>query len=238
MANSHFVGQQGYRHWSLNQAAPRLQPAGPGGQQGEACPWQSGKGVRGEGSGTETMKAKGIRWGGKWHGQALLSPANLLFFSLFQKRVLFLTNDYFFTDISDTPFRWGTHVLFGRERWDGWNINSNNSKQKFQVWGMNLLIFSWQFYGNRKKTQACLQETWGLDLLCQCILLCRVWSQTAWVWVPIAPLAGCVTLVKLLNFSLPLTLVCKMKVKIVATSLWFVGHNLLKDLKAMQCKRL
>lgn len=23
----------------------------------------------------------------------------------FQKRVLFLTNDYFFTDISDTPFR-------------------------------------------------------------------------------------------------------------------------------------
>lgn len=29
-----------------------------------------------------------------------------LFMLLFQKRVLFLTNDYFFTDISGTPFRW------------------------------------------------------------------------------------------------------------------------------------
>lgn len=31
---------------------------------------------------------------------------SLLFILLFQKRVLFLTNDYFFTDISGTPFRW------------------------------------------------------------------------------------------------------------------------------------
>ena len=33
------------------------------------------------------------------------SPAGTLPWYLFQKRVLFLTNDYFFTDISDTPFR-------------------------------------------------------------------------------------------------------------------------------------
>lgn len=33
------------------------------------------------------------------------SPAGTLPWCLFQKRVLFLTNDYFFTDISDTPFR-------------------------------------------------------------------------------------------------------------------------------------
>lgn len=32
-------------------------------------------------------------------------PSKHLSWCLFQKRVLFLTNDYFFTDISDTPFR-------------------------------------------------------------------------------------------------------------------------------------
>lgn len=32
-------------------------------------------------------------------------PASTLPWCLFQKRVLFLTNDYFFTDINDTPFR-------------------------------------------------------------------------------------------------------------------------------------
>lgn len=57
----------------------------------------------------------GAGWGGgrgiKWHmgreGGAVgtPSPAGTLPWCLFQKRVLFLTNDYFFTDISDTPFR-------------------------------------------------------------------------------------------------------------------------------------
>lgn len=41
---------------------------------------------------------------GRWHGQVLVSSQPLSFL-VFQRRALFLANDYFFTDISDTPFR-------------------------------------------------------------------------------------------------------------------------------------
>lgn len=50
-------------------------------------------------------------------------------FSLPQKRVLFLTNDYFYTDISGTPFRWvslyfgGAWLLFGEGGIDYWLMN-------------------------------------------------------------------------------------------------------------------
>lgn len=52
------------------------------------------------------MGGRGIRgtWeGGRggWHSL----PSRHFPWCLFQKQVLFLTNDYFFTDISDTPFR-------------------------------------------------------------------------------------------------------------------------------------
>lgn len=55
-----------------------------------------GRGGPSEGRGTEAPTPQGHR--GR---RCMARPLPFLF----QKRVLFLTHDYFFTDISDTPFR-------------------------------------------------------------------------------------------------------------------------------------